>query len=851
MKRYEWNNLAPAERRRVLSRPALAGDEALEARVEEIVARVRRGGDAELVALTHELDGVRLTSLEVERAEFAHAETALTEVQRAAIRSAAANIEAFHRAQLPAPIAVDTAAGVRCERLTRSIASVGLYVPAGSAPLPSTALMLGIPARLAGCATRILCSPAQRDGRVDAGVLYAAQVAGVERVFKLGGAQAIAAMAYGTESVPKADKVFGPGNRWVTAAKAVVDRDPAGAARDFPAGPSEVMVIADDTAEPAFVAADLLSQAEHGRDSQVLLVTASARLADAAAAEVERQKSRLSRETIVDGALAHSSVIVVDGLAAAFEIANEYAPEHLILQIERPRDWLARVQAAGSVFLGPWAPESVGDYCSGTNHVLPTYGYARRSSSLGVTDFCRSMTVQELSPAGLRTIGPVAETLAELEGLEAHRQAVTVRLEALERGVEARNGADADRRAGVESESTVPAAGLSSSTASAKNAESAPGVSPDIASAAVDELLALARPDLRRLRPYVPGAYEPGYLRLNANESPWRSPGDPTERGLNIYPPPRPFDLRRKLARHYGAREQEVLVTRGSSEAIDTLIRGFCEARRDRILITPPTFDMYRLYAGIQSAGIVSAPLTVEPDRFVLDVDRVLAAVDETTKLVFLCTPNNPTGQSVPRADVERICSALRGRALVVIDEAYHEFAEGGHFLDLRERYEHVVLMRTLSKFVSLAGVRCGVLIAAPEIIDYLGNVLPPYTFPTPSIELVMQALSDESLRVSEERVGLIKRERRRLADALRDVPDVLCVYASDANFVLVKTRDGQRFKDKAHRAGILVRTFAGEPALADCVRITIGRPEDNDRLLSALAGAAAVPLAAEGSRGA
>ncbi|HEU4618335.1 MAG TPA: histidinol-phosphate transaminase [Gammaproteobacteria bacterium] len=362
----------------------------------------------------------------------------------------------------------------------------------------------------------------------------------------------------------------------------------------------------------------------------------------------------------------------------------------------------------------------------------------------------------------------------------------------------------------------------------------------------MSKLLDLARPDLRSLRPYVPGAYEPGYIRLNANESPWRSPGDATERGLNIYPPPRPFELRRKLAKHYGAREQEVLVTRGSSEAIDTLIRGFCEARRDRILITPPTFDMYRLYAGIQGAGIVAVPLAVEPGRFALDADRVLAAVDSTTKLVFLCTPNNPTGQSIPRADVERICAALEGRALVVIDEAYHEFAEGGHFLDLRERFEHVVLIRTLSKFVSLAGVRCGVLIGAPELVDYLGNVLPPYTFPTPSIEHVMEALSDESLRVSRERVALIRRERRRLAEALRDVPDVLHVYASDANFVLVKTRDGQRFKETAHRGGILVRTFAGDEALANCVRITVGRPEDNDRLLSALAGIASPSLAAE-----
>ena len=317
---------------------------------------------------------------------------------------------------------------MRCERVLRAIDSVGLYVPAGSAPLPSTALMLGIPASLAGCSLRVMCSPVQANGRVNAAVLYAARVAGVERVFKLGGAQAVAAMAYGTETVPKVEKIFGPGNTWVTEAKAQVDRDPLGAARDYPAGPSEVLVIADDKANPAFVAADLLSQAEHGADSQVLLVTTSSKLAEEALRAIESQKARLPRRSLVEGALAHSSVVVVDGVATAFEISNRYAPEHLILQIERPRDWLPRVRAAGSVFLGPWTPESVGDYCSGTNHVLPTYGFARRYSSLGVADFMRTMTVQELTLEGLRTIGPIATTLAALEGLDAHAWAVDERL---------------------------------------------------------------------------------------------------------------------------------------------------------------------------------------------------------------------------------------------------------------------------------------------------------------------------------------------------------------------------------------------------------------------------------------
>jgi len=423
-----WQQLSPTERTAALTRPALGNDAALTARVAAIVSKVRAEGDAALRELTARFDGVELRTFEVSDEEFTLAERALTEPQRAAIRTAAANIDTFHRPQLPRTLVVDTAPGVRCERVVRPIENVGLYVPAGNAPLPSTALMLGVPARIAGCTTRILCSPVQTTGRVDSAVLYAARVAGVERVFKLGGAQAIAAMAYGTETVPKVDKVFGPGNTWVTEAKAQVDRDPAGAARDYPAGPSEVLVIADDSANAAFVASDLLSQAEHGADSQVLLVTTSLDLGRAVVAAVATQKARLTRGDLVEGALAHSSVIVVDDLETALAISNRYAPEHLILQIDQPRAWLDQVKAAGSVFLGPWTPESVGDYCSGTNHVLPTYGFARRYSSLGVADFVRSMTVQELSIDGLRSIGPVAATLADLEGLDAHAWAVNERL---------------------------------------------------------------------------------------------------------------------------------------------------------------------------------------------------------------------------------------------------------------------------------------------------------------------------------------------------------------------------------------------------------------------------------------
>ena len=429
MKLYDWHELSAPEQSSLLERPALRQDDGLQARVAEIIDRVRTGGDGALFDLTENIDGVRLQTLEATRAEFDAAESALSTNQKEAIAAAQANIRRFHEAQLARPLRVETAPGVVCERLTRPIANVGLYVPAGSAPLPSTALMLAVPAAIAGCSTRILCSPPQPDGCVNSAVLYVAKLCGIDHVYKVGGAQAIAAMAYGTDTIPKADKLFGPGNTWVTAAKAQVARDPAGAAQDMPAGPSEVLVIADEQADPDLVAADLLSQAEHGPDSQSVLISTSAGMAKAVLEAVTAQQARLSRREIIAASLAHSIALVVSDLQTALEVANRYAPEHLILQIDEPRAWVAHIRAAGSVFLGPWTPESVGAYCSGTNHVLPTYGFARSYSSLGVNDFQRAMTVQELSAAGIEAIGPTACTLAEMEGLDAHAQAVTRRLE--------------------------------------------------------------------------------------------------------------------------------------------------------------------------------------------------------------------------------------------------------------------------------------------------------------------------------------------------------------------------------------------------------------------------------------
>lgn len=432
MKRIDWKTLDESGRDAALARPAQSRAVALREGVEAIVADVRSRGDEALFDLTARYDGTTLDRLAVTEEEFAAAEARLSLELKAAVIEAAARIATFHRATAPTAIAVDTAPGVRVERVLRPIRRVGLYVPAGGAPLPSTAIMLGVPAEIAGCREVVLCTPVQANGRCDDAVLFAAKTTGVHRVFKLGGAQAIAAMAYGTASVPRCDKLFGPGNAWVTEAKLQVAGDPAGAAIDMPAGPSEVLVIADASADPRFVASDLLSQAEHGPDSQVLLVSPSAELLDRVANEVERQRVELPRADIAAMALGESRLILVADLAEAVEVSNRYAPEHLIIQTADPRALLDGVESAGSVFLGEWTPESVGDYCSGSNHVLPTYGYARSFSGVSVASFQKQVTVQEVSAEGLRVIGPCAATLAEAEQLEGHRRAVTLRLAAMD-----------------------------------------------------------------------------------------------------------------------------------------------------------------------------------------------------------------------------------------------------------------------------------------------------------------------------------------------------------------------------------------------------------------------------------
>lgn len=416
----EWSTL--------LSRPHRDVTE-LRQTVSSVLEDVRTGGDAAVKAYEQKFDKVQLDSLAVTQAEMDEAEAAVSQELRTALEHAHANIHRFHASQQFTGQKVETMPGVTCWQKSVAIESVGLYIPGGTAPLFSTVLMLATPAKIAGCRNIVLCSPPDHQGKLHPAILVAARIAGVNRIYKIGGVQAIGAMAYGTESVPKVSKIFGPGNQFVMAAKQHVSLHDT--AIDMPAGPSEVAVVADDTAVPAFVAADLLSQAEHGADSQAILFTDSQALANAVDAEVERQLTQLKRQELTSNSLQHSKIIVVRNLDEVIDITNAYAPEHLILAVKDYMTVADKVVNAGSVFLGNYSCESAGDYASGTNHTLPTSGYAKAYSGVNLDSFCRKITFQHLTAEGVRSIGRTVEVMAENEQLDAHKNAMTLRLQSL------------------------------------------------------------------------------------------------------------------------------------------------------------------------------------------------------------------------------------------------------------------------------------------------------------------------------------------------------------------------------------------------------------------------------------
>jgi histidinol dehydrogenase len=423
-----YNNPSQETWSSLTQRPQLSL-EFLESSVKNILNRVKKSGDSAIRELTLQFDKISVEQLLVTQDEVSKASKRLSPALKQAIQTAAANIEKFHAAQIRDVVKIETTKGVTCWRKSVAIDKVGIYIPGGSAPLFSTVLMLGTPAKLAGCKEVVLCTPPDKSGKINDAILYAAQLTGITKIFKVGGAQAIAAMAYGTESIPKVYKIFGPGNQYVTKAKQLISED--GVAIDMPAGPSEVLVMADETAVPSFVAADLLSQAEHGEDSQVMLVLNSEALVAPIQNEIEKQLNILPRKAIAEKSLANSRVVIFSDQQKALEFINEYAPEHLIVNIGDVSSVTEKIINAGSVFLGNYSPEAIGDYASGTNHTLPTNGYAKAFAGVSLESFTKSITFQHLTEEGIRNLGPIVEQMATAEKLDGHKMAVTVRLESL------------------------------------------------------------------------------------------------------------------------------------------------------------------------------------------------------------------------------------------------------------------------------------------------------------------------------------------------------------------------------------------------------------------------------------
>jgi len=763
-----FRNPAREQWAELCSRPT-RGKSDIEARVEGIIRDVRRDGDDAIRALALEIDKVNLTDLKVSREEFEEAAEVVSEDVKAAIETAYANIRAFHKAQMPGRIEVETAPGVLCIQKPVPIRKVGFYIPGGTAPLFSTVLMLAVPSEVAGCPVRILCTPAGRDGRVNPTVLYAAQRCGIRDVFKIGGAQAVAAMAYGTSTVPAVDKIFGPGNRYVTAAKKLVSTDCT--AIDMQAGPSEVMVLADHTAVPSYVAADLLSQAEHGLDSQVILVCTDESIATEVLKEVDREAALLPRGEFIESSLDNSRAVILSSTEDILDFADEYAPEHLIISMENAEELAERINCAGSIFVGNYSPESAGDYASGTNHTLPTSGWARSCSGVNTDSFLRKMTIQTLSEAGIQGLSSCISTMAEAEGLQAHSAAVKVRTKSIEAKREAFN------------------------------------------------LSRIIRPNIASLTPYSTARDDyQGSIGtfLDANESPY-------ENGVNRYPDPRQKVLKAKISEVKGFPVDNIFIGNGSDEAIDLMFRVFCNPGRDNAVAICPSYGMYKVAAATNDIELREVLLR---DDFTLETEAILKACDPGTKLIFICSPNNPSGNSFPREQMLEIADKFRG--ILVVDEAYVDFAQQGTVALSRP---NIVVLQTLSKAWGMAALRLGLAIADRDIIKLMSMVKYPYNINKTAQESAIKLLQTPVCG----NIRQIKEERARLQAVLPGIPVVKKVWPSDANFLLVAFDDPDSIYTKLVEAGVIVRNRNTTPLCRGCLRITVGTPEENDKLLNIL----------------
>ncbi|MDP2480813.1 MAG: histidinol dehydrogenase [Candidatus Palauibacterales bacterium] len=786
--------------------PVLSGDRArswLERRSGRATARpdqavlgileaVRTGGDAALLDLVERFDGVRPPALAIPRPRWMEALAAVEPATRAALERASRNLERFHGAQRRREAPVEVEPGVVAWREFRPLDRVGVYVPGGLAAYPSSLLMAAVPARLAGCREVVVCSPPGAGGEPASPVLAAAALVGVDAVFAAGGAQAVAAMTWGTESVPAVDRIVGPGGRWVNAAKLAVS---GVVAIDLPAGPSEVAVWADVGADPGVVAAELLAQAEHGWDSLSVAVLPD----EAMAAKVRKATlsalDRTPRRTLAARSLVDSALLVAGTEAEALDWVNELAAEHLVLLREDADRAAASIRHAGSVFLGRWSPVAAGDYAAGTNHVLPTGRRARADDGLSLDDFGRWIQFQRLDRSGLQSLAPTVVALAEWEGLPAHAESVAARL-----GGGSRPG----------------------------TGSRAPGPHD------------LVRPHLRELRGYRTARSEHvGGILLDANENPLGPPGG-LDAGLARYPDPHLPALRTALAAELGTEPERVWIGNGSDEAIDLLVRTLADPG-DPVGVASPSYGVYSDRVRAHGARVVPLPLDADFD---LDVEVAVATLRDA-RLLFLCSPNNPTGN---RLSLERIETLLeRWPGVLALDEAYVEFARGDSLTPKAGgSWPRLVVLRTFSKAWGLAAARVGCAVADPGLVQVLTRAGLPYPLSTLSARVAVAALADRAGMIRRVADIVAERERvRRELEALGTRP-----LPSEANFLLFSVDDPyavQRCLAEEH--GVVVRDRSDLPRLRGGLRVSIGTRAENDRFLEGLArvpGVRAEPAAAE-----
>lgn len=773
----EWSN--------ILKRPYLETNN-LESVVQKIMERVQTEGDQALLQLTQKFDSENIKNLMVSVEELEDSSTQIDSKLKSAIRQAKANIEQFHNAQKEETKVVETMPGVQCWRKSIAIEKVGLYIPGGTAPLFSTVLMLGVPAQIAGCSEIILCTPPQKDGSINPAILYTAQLVGISKIFKVGGAQAIAAMAYGTETIPAVNKIFGPGNQYVTEAKQQANR--AGVAIDLPAGPSEVLVVADQSADPAFVAADLLSQAEHGADSQVVLVTFNKEFVKEVREEVDKQIKILPRKEIARKALENSVAIVVENKKTALDVINNYAPEHLIVALENAEMFSSNIKNAGSVFLGHYTPESAGDYASGTNHTLPTNGFATAYSGVSLDSFVKKITFQRISKTGLKNLGPCVEVMAAAEQLEAHKNAISIRLKTLNEIILEEDKLDAEN---------------GNQKISIKS---------------------LVRQDLRDFKPYASAREEfegQAEVYLDANENPF-------ETNLNRYPDPMQTDLKNKIASLKGVNKDNIFLGNGSDEAIDLLIRLFCEKDKDSILVLPPTYGVYKVFA--KTAGVQVKQLPLNKD-FQPNLDGLNSISSISCKILFICNPNNPTGSVIPFETLQNIIKNFPG--IVVLDEAYIDFSKSKSCISLIDENPNLVVLQTFSKAWGMAGARLGMAFSNPTLINWLNKIKMPYNINQLTQDTILKKLENQEVVLKQ--IQEIKKERISLSQQFIAFDFIKKVFPSETNFILVQTTNANDLYDFLLRKSIIVRNRSKQINCKDCLRFTIGTPTENEKLINAL----------------